>query len=546
MSDFDVRRLLLIPEIVGLDARSSLVRIPPELDVPLTPRVRRLVDSRVFRRLARVSQLGFVRLVYPGATHSRFEHSLGVYRVALLILKRLAHDKRFAALVRAEEAEILILAALLHDVGHFPFCHLLEDLKLPGLAPHEEAAASYLRGELAPTIRADWNVDPDDVCAVLSKRPPKRRPTDSDAEFSRRSIVFRLLASVLSGPIDVDKIDYLLRDSCAAGVPYGKNYDVERLIGSVCLNERGDGIAISAKGKTAAELMVFARYVMFSEVYWHHASRSATVMFQRAVDLLAQDVPTERLIADFRRLSDAELAAFLLRLARPANLPPTPRFPCPPETPPTAQAPQTAQTSESSKFSESSKPVAAVQTAETAPFLADATFAFDFLDDFTDFNNFNDENADLSPADARRRDARRLLLGLFGPERRLFKRVRQFSVMEEPSLYPRLAGRPYFELREISERFATALGVPGRLLVDAPPADKEVEFKIDVFYPDENVYRPLATVSPVVRALAQEQFDDYVKRVRVFAAPEIAATLRLLPDFNARFARAVDEFESSR
>lgn len=491
MPDFDVRRLLLIPEIVGLDARSSLVRIPPELDVPLTPRVRRLVDSRVFRRLTRVSQLGFVRLVYPGATHTRFEHSLGVYRVALLILKRLAHDERFAALVRAEEAEILILAALLHDVGHFPFCHLLEDLKLPGLIPHEEAAASYLLGELAPTIRADWNVDPADVCAVLSKSPPTRRPDDSDAEFSRRSTVFRLLASVLSGPIDVDKTDYLLRDSCAAGVPYGKNYDVERLIGSVCLNERGDGIAISTKGKTAAELMVFARYVMFSEVYWHHASRSATVMFQRAVDLIAQDVPTERLIADFRRLSDAEIATYLLRLARPSNSPSTP------------------------------------QTANDAG-----------------FNDFNDETAPLSPADARRRDARRLLLGLFGPERRLFKRVLQFSVTEEPALYPRLAGRPYSELREISERFATALGVPGRLLVDAPPVDKEVEFKIDVFYPDENVYRPLATVSPVVRALAQEQFDDYVKRVRVFAAPEVAATLRLLPDFNARFARAVDEFEA--
>lgn len=495
MSDFDVRRLLLIPEIVGLDARSSLVRIPPELDVPLTPRVRRLVDSRVFRRLSRVSQLGFVRLVYPGATHTRFEHSLGVYRVALLILKRLAHDERFAALVRAEEAETLILAALLHDVGHFPFCHLLEDLKLPGLIPHEEAAASYLLGELAPTIRADWRVDPADVCAVLSKNPPKRRPTDSDAEFSRRVVVFRLLASVLSGPIDVDKTDYLLRDSCAAGVPYGKNYDVERLVGSVCLNERGDGIAISTKGKTAAELMVFARYVMFSEVYWHHASRSATVMFQRAVDLIAQDVPPERLIAHFRRLSDAEIAAYLLSLTRPANSPPT---------------------------------------AEIG------------LDDFADFNDFSDENAPLSPADARRRDARRLLLALFGPERRLFKRVLQFSVTEEPALYPRLAGRPYSELREISERFATSLGVPGRLLVDAPPVDKEVEFKIDVFYPEERVYRPLATVSPVVRALAQEQFDDYVKRVRVFAAPEVAPTLRLLPDFNARFARAVDEFESSR
>lgn len=521
MSDFDPRRLLLIPEIVGLDARSSLVRIPPELDVPLTPRVRRLVDSRVFRRLARVSQLGFVRLVYPGATHSRFEHSLGVYRVALLILKRLAHDERFAALVRAEEAEILILAALLHDVGHFPFCHLLEDLKLPGLIPHEEAAASYLLGELAPTIRADWNVDPADVCAVLSKSPPRRRPDDSDAEFSRRSTVFRLLASVLSGPIDVDKTDYLLRDSCAAGVPYGKNYDVERLIGSVCLNERGDGIAISTKGKTAAELMVFARYVMFSEVYWHHASRSATVMFQRAVDLIAQDVPTERLIADLRRLSDAEIATYLLRLARPSNLPPTPR------------------SADAANFAANSP------FAETAQFPVDATLDAADFNDFSDLNDADAANAPLSPADARRRDARRLLLGLFGPERRLFKRVRQFSVMEEPALYPRLAGRPYSELREISERFATALGVPGRLLVDAPPADKEVEFKIDVFYPEENVYRPLSTVSPVVRALAQEQFDDYVKRVRVFAAPEVAATLRLLPDFNARFARAVDDFEAA-
>ena len=65
-----------------------------------------------------------------------------------------------------------------------------------------------------------------------------------------------------------------------------------------------------------------------------------------------------------------------------------------------------------------------------------------------------------------------------------------------------------------------------------------------VFYPEENVYRPLATVSPVVRALAQEQFDDYVKRVRVFAAPEVSPTLRLLTNFNARFARAVDEFEA--
>ena len=88
------RDILFIPEIAGLDARSSIVRIPPELDVPLTPRVRRIIDTKAFRRLANTSQLGFVQLVYPGATHTRFEHSLGVYRLSLLLLKRLAHDEQ--------------------------------------------------------------------------------------------------------------------------------------------------------------------------------------------------------------------------------------------------------------------------------------------------------------------------------------------------------------------------------------------------------------------------------------------------------------------
>ena len=100
----------------------------------------------------------------------------------------------------------------------------------------------------------------------------------------------RLLSSLLSGPFDVDKVDYLMRDSLHAGVPYGRNFDRGRLIGSLCLNETGDALAITDKGKTAAEMMVFARYVMFSEVYWHHAVRAATAMLQRAVYLLRDAV----------------------------------------------------------------------------------------------------------------------------------------------------------------------------------------------------------------------------------------------------------------
>ena len=125
---------------------------------------------------------------------------------------------------------------------------------------------------------------------------------------------------MLSGPIDIDKMDYLFRDSLHAGVPYGRHFDQPRLIGSLCLNASGDGLAISEKGKTAAELLVFARYVMFSEVYWHHGVRSATAMLQRAFDLLRDQVCLESLfgmvegpmIAEMRRVAGGGPASDLL------------------------------------------------------------------------------------------------------------------------------------------------------------------------------------------------------------------------------------------
>jgi HD superfamily phosphohydrolase len=245
--------ILELPEVVGLDARRGLIRIPPELDVPLTPRVRQLIDAPEFRRLARISQLGLVSLVYPAAIHTRFEHSLGVYRLALLLLKQLAHDERFAQAVRPEDAELFIVAALLHDLGHWPFCHPIEDIRLPGVPSHELFANSFLlEGDLADSLRHDWHINPRDVVTLLSEKP--------------RDTTARILKSMLSGPIDIDKMDYLFRDSLHAGVPYGRHFDQQRLIGSLCVNRDGDGLAITDKGKTAAELLVFARYVMFSEV----------------------------------------------------------------------------------------------------------------------------------------------------------------------------------------------------------------------------------------------------------------------------------------
>lgn len=433
-----------LPEIVGLDTRRRLVRIPPETDVPLTPRVQQIIDSAEFRRLSQISQLGLVSLVYPAAHHTRFEHSLGTYRMALLYLKQLSYDERFAQLVTPRDAETLIVAALVHDLGHWPFCHPIEDIQLPGVPQHELFANSFLlEGEIADTLRQDWNVQPRDVVALLSEKP--REPTS------------KALKSILSGPIDIDKMDYLTRDSLHAGVPYGRNFDQQRLIGSLCLNEHGDGLAITDKGKTAAEMMVFARYVMFSEVYWHHAVRGATAMLQRAFYLLYADLDLDALF----RLTEQTMIQRLREYAGP------------------------------------------------------------------------------SPAGE-------LLDGLFGPTRRLYKRLIQFSLFQQRDLYEQLARRPFPWLVACAEQFAAVLSqrigrrvAPHEILFDAPPVKREVEFQVDIHFAKEDCYRPLAEVSPVVQTLAHRQFDDYVKRVRIFVHPRLAEELEGLPEVADVVAAAI-------
>ncbi len=434
-----------LPEVAGLDARSSLVRIPPELDVPLTPRVRRILDTAEFRRLSGVSQLGLVALVYPAANHTRFEHSLGVYRLALLYLKQLSYDARFTASVSIADAELFLAAALLHDIGHWPFCHPIEDMRVPGMPRHEDFARRYLlEGELAGLLARDWHVAPERIVELLLGQGT--RPAD------------RILASMLSSPIDIDKMDYLSRDSLHAGVPYGRHFDQQRLIGSLCLNQAGDALAISDKGRTAAEMMVFARYVMFSEVYWHHAVRAATAMLQRVFYLFREQLSLDRLFPQSDRGFVAQLQ------------------------------------------------LAASGTS-----------------------------------------AERLLDGLFGPQRKLHKRLAQFSFLEDRELYQRMARRPYDWLVRASEELARLLGErlgksidAAELLFDAPPVEREVEFNIEIYFAKEDRYRRFAEVSPIVRTFENERFDDYVKQVRVFASAAIVQEARAVRDLRDLIERAVE------
>lgn len=427
-----------IPELQSLNSRGSLIRIPDQMDVPLTPRIQRLIDSAGFRRLAGVSQLGLVSLVYPGATHNRLEHSLGVYRNVLLFINQLRSFEAFRAAVSDQQVTALIVAALLHDIGHWPFCHPIEDLDIEGIPAHESVAERYIaEGEIAELLKTDWDSDPQAVLNLISKR------TSTPAE--------RLLSSILAGPIDVDKMDYLYRDSLHCGVPYGKNFDAGRLIGSICLNQQADGIAITSKGKTAAEMMVFARYVMFSEVYWHHAVRSATAMFQRAFYIWYQAASeTDR--SQFVALSETDLVAKL-----------------------------------------------------------------------------RGERAEAAQLD--------LVEGLFGLKRRLFKRLCNFSFAGEPEIYSRLSQQPYKSLVELGGKLATELssvtGQPvhrDQIIIDAPPVGLEVQFEVELLNQKTGTYRSLKELSPVVKALATRQFDDFVKQVRVFVHPQVLQNSKIKVD----------------
>jgi len=439
-----------IPEIASLDASRGIIRIPNEQDIPFTPRVRAIVDTAEFQRLRHISQLGLATQIYPGANHTRFEHALGVFNNAIRYLWQLGRDPRFCKVIDHHRAEVLLVSALLHDLGHWPFCHPIEDLSLPDLPPHEAYAAEYLRPEreLAQVLHLEWNIKPEEVLDVLVAR------TDSPE--------LRLLRSILSGPIDIDKMDYLERDSLHCGVPYGRHFDKNRLIQSLVLNEAGDGLAITQKGKTAAELMVFARYVMFSEVYWHHAVRSATCMFARAF---------------FELHGDFDLTTLF-------------------------------------------------ETSET-------------------------ETIRLLRNKATGTDSSQLVEGVFGAKRQLYKRAGEYSHYQQNELYQLLAGRPYEFLVHCSRKLTEELnrrGIVNRtlssvdILIDAPPPHREVEFKVPIHFPKENKYRLLSDVSPVIESLAKKQFDDYVKRVRIFASPDIRHQLLKSSEFESALRTA---FESA-
>lgn len=277
--------------------------------IPLTAPEIALLGTSAFARLERIQQLGFVSRVWPGARHTRFEHSLGVLHLARLAVAHLRGtlDGRW---LTDDDARVAVAAALLHDIGHYPFSHAIEELG-PPIVPHEEAGRRQITGpEIAPILERDWGVAPERVAALIDPGDAELPPGD------------RLLRGVLSGALDMDKLDYLPRDARACNVPYG-GVDTSRLIDAVKIvrlaapeDAENHRIGISEKGISPLHSLINARQEMFDNVYWHHTNRACMAMLLRAT----QDAIFANALApaELQTLDDASLLARLESEAMPS------------------------------------------------------------------------------------------------------------------------------------------------------------------------------------------------------------------------------------
>lgn len=247
--------------------RFEILRDPVWNNIRVDELTLQLVDTEVFQRLRYVRQLGWTYLVYPGATHSRFEHALGTHHLSRRTLALLCEAEDSIS-ISEEEQTIVRSAALLHDVGHYPFSHALEEI---GALHHEDVARPLI---------TEGN-----VAALLSARLGAEAPARAFDLIRGRSE--SALQGLISGSLDLDKIEYLKRDAFMCGVPYGE-IDVDRLTNSLVLVEDPAtgkrSLGVQEKALSALESLLFAKYQMYRNVYWHHAVRSATAMYKRLVE----------------------------------------------------------------------------------------------------------------------------------------------------------------------------------------------------------------------------------------------------------------------
>ncbi|MFP4643894.1 MAG: HD domain-containing protein [Spirochaetales bacterium] len=279
------------------------VRDPLWKHIYLSDGLMRVIDTSVFQKLSRIKQLGPTFLVYPGATHTRLNHSLGVFHIGRIMIRTLLTKPQCPDLT-LDGAKAFLAACLLHDLGHFPYTHSLKELPL---REHEQLTGELVtEGTLAARLRDDSGTDPEIVRAIVDETVSIDR--DSEISFYR---------SILSGTLDPDKLDYLNRDAYFCGVPYGLQ-DIDFAVSRIQPTP-GHRLGLDGDGVSAVENILFSKYLMYRAVYWHRTVRVATAMIKKGLyqGLRQGEITPQELYGlddeqFFARFSEETLPAFRL------------------------------------------------------------------------------------------------------------------------------------------------------------------------------------------------------------------------------------------
>ena len=291
----------------------KIVRDTVHGNIKLSGVLLELMETPEIQRLNSIHQLGFAYLVYPGAHHSRIEHSLGVSHVAGLMAENLGLDEY--------EKKLVMSAGLLHDVGHGPYSHTLEYLISSKLKKdHMDITKGIITGEYdiidkkekemigvkktIPEILEKHGLKPKDVTSLVSR---KLTGYTANLEFfNSKKLEKNYLNQIIHSAVDADQIDFLLRDAHYTGVAYGV-IDMGRLLQT--MEMYNNSLVLQKKGVSAVEGMLVARGLMYSSVYFHKTVRIAEVMMARAVEKAM-----EKGVGDITKMTDAELISALVKL----------------------------------------------------------------------------------------------------------------------------------------------------------------------------------------------------------------------------------------
>jgi HD superfamily phosphohydrolase len=271
-----------------------------------------LLETPEIQRLHGINQLGLAYLVFPGANHTRLEHSIGTCHVAGRLAESLGLSE--------DEKKLVMAAGMLHDIGHSPYSHTLEmAVRDKKSADHMEITTDIIIGKRKimseeglsdaqeiPVILEKHGLKPEDVARLIHGITDDAKPKLENYSTQKNQVFFnekKYLAHMIHGPIDADQIDYLLRDSHYTGVAHG-TIDTDRLIQTVEIFN--NDLVVHRRGVPAVEGMLVARALMYTSVYLHKTVRIAELMLAKAVEQL--DEPLDNI----HEMNDAELMAKLI------------------------------------------------------------------------------------------------------------------------------------------------------------------------------------------------------------------------------------------